>query len=444
MILPFLLALLAFLVLLGIVSPLLRNTRPVAPRAAFDQVVYRDQLRELERDVARGLITGQEADAARAEIQRRLLAADRRPPVQARLSRSPVLAGIVFVFVAFGSVGLYLQLGAPAVPDEPFAQRSEVAGQEAAPMREAAAQLAKRLQQNPSDGQGWLLYARSLANMGDWNKAEAAYRQAMALGQKNPDIQAEHAETMVMQAGGMVTPPAADVFHQVLAAAPDNAMAHYYLAVADAQAGQPKRAIDGFQALLASLPQDSAMRAQIGQRIAQAARAAGIPPPPLAKGTPSADAVAQQPDAQQEAMIRGMVASLAAKQQADPNNLDGWLRLGRAYSVLHEDDKAAEAYEKAAALKPDDISIPLAEARALLSTHKPPERIPPRVVDLLKRVQARDPKEPMVLWYLGIAAVQDGHPEQARSDWQTLLSQLPEGSEERKMIQAALDTLPKE
>jgi cytochrome c-type biogenesis protein CcmH len=91
-------------------------------------------------------------------------------------------------------------------------------------------------------------------------------------------------------------------------------------------------------------------------------------------------------DEQRQAMIRGMVAALAAKQAADPSNLDGWLRLGRAYAVLHQTDQAADAFDKAAALKPNDISIRVQEVRALLSDHAPTDKLPPRVVDLLKHV----------------------------------------------------------
>src|SRR5271167_527464 len=114
--------------LLPIVAPLLRGSRPVAPRGSFDQAVYRDQLQELDRDLARGLITPADADAARLEIQRRLLATDKVQAPPSRLSRSPVLALIVFVVIAGGAVGSYLWLGAPGLPDEPFAARkAEVA-----------------------------------------------------------------------------------------------------------------------------------------------------------------------------------------------------------------------------------------------------------------------------------------------------------------------------
>lgn len=447
MILSFLLALLAFGALLPIIAPLLKGARPIGPRGAYDQAVYRDQLHELERDIARGLVTPVEAEAAKLEIQRRLLAAERLQSAPSRLSRSPAVAVVVFLFISLGSVGVYLIKGTPGLPDVPYASRPATGDNaEAASMRSAVEALAGRLKQDPSDVQSWLLYARSLSALGDWDKAEAAYRQAMALGQNGPEIQADHAETMVMQAHGTVTPAAEAAFDQVLAKDPQNSMARYYQALGRAQAGEPRRAINGLQSLLASLPATTPMRDQIGQQIAAIAKNAGLPVPDLAPGIPGPDPAAManaaaMPDAQREAMIRGMVANLAAKQQENPGNLEGWLRLGQAYAVLHEDDNAAEAYAKAAALKPDDISIPLTEVRALLSGHKPTDRLPPRVIDLLKQVQARAPNEPVVLWYLGIAAVQDGHPDVARGYWQTLIGQLPEGSDDRKMIQGALDTL---
>ena len=286
--------------------------------------------------------------------------------------------------------------------------------------------------------------------LSDWDRAEDAYRHAIDLGQTSPDVLGDHAEIMVMQAGGTVTPAAEAAFQQVLKADPGSGIARYYLAIAAMQAGEPRKAIDGLQALLADMPADSPLRPQIGQKIAEAALAAGIPVPELAKGTPPASSgpdakavaeAANMTDEQRQAMIRGMVASLAAKQEANPSNLDGWLRLGRAYAVLHEPDKAADAYDKAAALKPDDVSIPLQEVRALLQDHAPTDKLPPRVIGLLKHVEATDPEQPLVLWYLGMAAAQDAHPDEARRYWSKLLTKLPPGSEDAKMIQSALDAL---
>src|ERR1700745_1928847 len=102
----------------------MRGTRPGPARASFDQAVYRDQLHELDRDIGRGLLTPEEADSARLEIQRRLLATDRHTVMPPRLTRSPARAAIVFLVVAGGSLSSYLWLGAPEVPDEPYASRA--------------------------------------------------------------------------------------------------------------------------------------------------------------------------------------------------------------------------------------------------------------------------------------------------------------------------------
>jgi cytochrome c-type biogenesis protein CcmH len=457
LILPFLLALLAFAALVPILVPLLRGNRPVPTRASFDQAVYRDQLRELDRDIARGVITPTEADAARLEIQRRLLAADKQPAPPPRLSRSPVLAVVVFVIIAAGSVSSYLWLGAPGLPDEPFSARKAELAQDNGPssLQRATSAMAAKLRQNPSDPQGWLLYGRSLAMLSQWDRAEDAYHHAIDLGLTSPDVLGDHAEIMVMQAGGTVTPAAEAAFRQVVQADPHSGIARYYLALAAMQAGEPRKAIDGWQTLLAELPANSPLRPQLGRKVAEAAQTAGIPVPELPKGSPPEQtaAPAAGPDAkavadaanmsaeQRQAMIRGMVTSLAAKQEADPSNLDGWIRLARAYTVLHEPDKAADAYDKAAGLKPDDVSIPLQEVRALLSEHAPTDKLPPRVIGLLKRLEAADPTQPLVLWYLGMAAAQDAHLDEARRYWGTLLTKVPPGSEDAKMIQSALDTL---
>ena len=469
MILPFLLALLAFGALLPIVAPLLRGSRPGPQRVSFDQAVYRDQLHELDRDIARGLITPAEADSARLEIQRRLLAADRRPATAARLSRSPVLATVVFLVITLGSVGSYLWLGAPGMPDEPYASRAAELAQpsKASSMAQAATRLAEKLKQDPSDAQGWLLYGRSLAMLSRWDQAEDAYRHAIALGQTSPDVLGDHAEMLVLQAGGTVTPAAEAAFQQVLKADPRNGIARYYMAIAAMQAGEPRRAIDGLQALLAELPMNSSLRPQLAQKVAEAAQSAGMAMPELAAGPPPAgraepntvpgpdvpgsdgrgpDAravaeAAKLSDEQRQAMVRGMVATLAAKQQADPSNLDGWLRLGRAYGVLHEPDKAADAFDRAAALKPDDITIRWQEAQALLSGHAPTDRLAPRVIALLKQMEVKYPNEPQVLWYLGMAAAQDRNPAAAQRYWGRLMTEVEPGSEEARMIQSALDAV---
>jgi len=464
-ILPFLLALLVFLTLLGICLPLLRDGRPVAARAAYDQAVYRDQLQELDRDIDRGLVTAPDAEASRLEIQRRLLAADRTQAKQPRLSRSPVLASLVMIFIAGGAIITYLTIGSPTLPDMPFSARpsqqaSPQAGQ-APRMRAALESLAKRLEENPDDGPSWLLFAQTLSLAGDYDRAEMAYGRAMALGQNGIDVQADHAEMLVLKAGGTVTPAAEVAFRAVLTAAPDNVVALYYLAAARMQVGEPRQAIDGWQHLLAILPSDSPLRPQIGSQIEAAAKAAGIPPPTLAPASTPASApgagpnrqsagttpaetaqTADMTDVQRESMIRAMVESLAAKQAADPGNFDGWLRLGRAYTVLKDNAKAADAFAKAQALRPDDVAVQEVEAQALMTGYKPGDKVPDRVVALLTQVLAKDPNRPAALWYLGLAAAMNGDASEARNRWTALRKLLPADSEDGKMVDTALSTLP--
>jgi len=448
-ILAFLLAAIAFLTLLAIVAPLLRSGRGAAPRASYDQAVYRDQLREVDRDIERGLVTPDEAGAARLEIQRRLLATERDAvPAAGGRSYSPVLATIVFLLVAGGSIGTYLWIGTPGLPDMPFASRGNEASsadRRALALQQQADQLAAQLKANPSDTQGWQRLGGMNAALGRWDDAAAAYRHAIDLGQTDADTTGSYGEALVMAAGGTVTPAAEAEFRKALAADPKSGVARYYLAIAANQAGEPQKAIDLLQRLLADMPADSPLRAQVGGRIADIARGAGMKVPELAKGTaPATPANADEmSDAQRQAMIQGMVARLAEKQRADPTNLDGWIRLGRAYAVLHETEKAEDAYDKAMALKPDDASIPLQAAQDLTRAQDPRAPLSPRLVALLRKVQATNPKEPAVLWYLGVAAVQAKHPDDAKRYWTDLLGVLPPSSQDARTVQAALDMLAK-
>jgi cytochrome c-type biogenesis protein CcmH len=454
--LPALLTALAVLALVPVMLPLLRGGRGVAGRAAYDRAVYRDQLQELDRDVARGLISETEAATARLEIQRRLLASDAvvdAAPV--RLSRSPVLALLVGLVVAGGATVVYLDLGAPGVPDVPFAERQQAGGVDVAAaggghdMKQAAAALSAKLAKDPNDPQSWLLLGRTEATLNAWDKAADAFHHAIELGVTEPAVQAGYGEMLVMQAEGVVTPAAQAAFAAVLKVDPANDVARYYSALASGQAGEPQKAIDQLQTLAADLPADSEMRGEIGKRIQEAAARGGLPVPKLAEGRPAAlappgpdqaatAAAAQMPEADRRAMIAGMVAKLAAQQAGDPSNFDGWMRLGRAYAVMGEKAKALDALDHAIALKPADPEIKLAEVSTMLGDLKPSDPFPPRALALLREVQLVAPDAPAVLWYLGVEAARGGHPTEARHYWTRLLGKLPAG-EDANMVKAALE-----
>ena len=439
--------------------PLLAGVAAPPERGQFDRAVYRDQLRELDRDIARGVLSGAEAEPTRLEIQRRLLSVDKPPSGRGlRLGRRPGVAAAVSLFVLIGGVALYLQIGTPLLPDAPYATRAPASAAqpdvEHRDIRVAAAKLAARLHADPNDTQAWLLYARTESMLGDWEKAGDAYHHAINLGQTSPDVYAGLGEMLVLSMGGIVAPAAHDAFAKALAADPQNEVARYYLALADAQAGEEKRAIDSWMSLAANLPEDSPMREQIANGIQQAAKEGGITAPTMPKGLPAPPATvaggpspdqmaaaAQMTPAQRATMIRGMVAQLAAKLQAQPNDLDGWMRLGRAYAVLGEINRASDAYEHAATLKPGDADVRLQAVGMLLGGLKPSDPLPPEAVSLLKEVQAVAPNEAEALWYLGIVAAREGHPDVARADWTKLLAEMPPDGDDTKLVKNALAAL---
>jgi cytochrome c-type biogenesis protein CcmH len=441
--------------------PLLRGTGVVTESGAFDRVVYRDQLKEVERDVARGVLSPDEAGSARLEIQRRLLAVDAGAAGRANRSQPrPALALALGALIVAAGAGLYLHFGSPSLPDAPYAGRMAKAARapEGAPhmdMAQAAQELEAKLQTDPNNAEGWVLLARTESMLGNWHKASDAYGRAIALGRRAPDIYAGYGEMLVLGADGIVSPAAKDAFDQALAIDSRNEVARYYLALADVQAGEDKHAIQRWLSLAADLPADSPMRDSIARGVAAAAHDAGIAAPALPKGLPpqaetqptpsqqQMSAAAQMPPAQQKAMIKTMVAKLAAHLKSDPNDLDGWLRLGRSYGVLGETDKAVAAFGRAAALKPDDADIKLQEFHAMTANLPGNAKLPPQAVAVLHQVAKLAPEYPEVLWYLGVEAAQSGKPDEARKDWTKLLSQLTPGGEDAKLVKTALDALPK-
>ena len=421
---------LALIVLLAVVLPLLRRSAAPPGRESFGQAVYRDQLQELERDAARGMIAPTEAAAARLEIQRRLLALPGADAPAPRTTRTPALALVLVVLAASGAGLVYLATGAPDLPDQPFASRAPDPVTSA--LRRDLAELERRVTAAPSDGPTWLLLARTRAALGQWRGADAGYRRALALVSPTPDLRAAALEASVLAANGTIAPAAAAGFAAVLADDPENPIARFYLAMADAQADRHPQAIAAWQTLAAELPADASLRAEIARRIAAAAQAAGIPAPPLA---PPAEA----PDPQaRAAMIQAMVDRLAARLAEVPDDADGWQRLGRAYAVLGERDRAAQAYARAGALRPDDMEIALAEAQALLEGQPPTAAFPPRALDLLHRVITAEPRQPVALWHLGVEAAKRGAMNEAVGFWERLSAVLPDDSDDARMVRAAI------
>ncbi|WP_119418383.1 c-type cytochrome biogenesis protein CcmI [Desertibaculum subflavum] len=357
-----LLGLITAAVLALLLWPLLKPPAAGAARARHDIEVYRDQLKEIETERARGNLGPAEAEAAKREIERRLLRAGDERETRAIPRAAATTALAVAVAVPIGAVALYLKLGQPAIPAQPLASRAlpqaEVAARsEAGNIAEMAAKLADRLKENPNDLQGWMLLGRSYMQTERFDDAARAYARAAEIAPEHIDARMGAAESQVYAAQGVVTPKAAEAFEVLLKLDPKHPGARYYLALARGQAGDMRAAFDGWKALAADSAPDAPWQPALQARLREAAAALKIdlaealPPSPAPRGpTPEQmQAAAGMSAEDRNAMIRGMVESLAERLKDNPNDAEGWARLARSYEVLGEAEKAKDARTKAEA-----------------------------------------------------------------------------------------------
>lgn len=441
----------------ALLIPALRRGADDADAAEFDLEVYRNQLEQLESDKAAGLIAGTEADAARAEISRRMLDADARRGSASSGTRplpaSRWIAMATAAVVPLAALLLYADWGAPDIPGHPFAERSHELTQQTADLRTRVTKLRENLEQNPENLEGWVLLATSLAALRDFENAGKAYEKALGLDAGNAGLIAAYGETLVMANDGVVIPAARSAFESALEKSAREPRARFYLAIAEEQAGNNRAALDRWLALLKDSPPTAPWTKVVRQRAINAAQAAGIEPdsivpPPAAAATkppgPSAGDVAAAQSMSPEdraAMIEGMVTKLADRLKDEPDDLEGWMRLGRAYTVLKRPADAKIAMANAARLAPDNVDILLLYARTLRSAADNKQTA--ESVAVMRQVLALDAKNVEGLWLVGRAEIAAGKVEEGRAKMQQAVDALPAESPDRAQLQQHLDELIK-
>ncbi|MHA1524490.1 MAG: c-type cytochrome biogenesis protein CcmI [Alphaproteobacteria bacterium] len=359
-------AIFAFMAALAVglvLRPLLGRGKTIEDRSLFEAAVYRDQLANLDAEQTAQLIGEADAKAARVEIGRRLLAVH---PVAnglaggaaGSLKAHRALAMVVLALVPAISVATYLIQGSPDAPAVPFKARLENQLNSAS-LPNLVAQVEQHLRADPDDAQGWEIIGRPYMRLGRYNDAANAFNRAIALAGPSAQRLSSYGEALVFAASGMVEAKAREAFEKALALKADFFEPQYYLGLAAFQARDFDGAIATWQAMLDTGSADAPWRGEIGQQIvlAQQGRAgenaeAAQATPPVANAQPGPSAqditAAQSMSPEQRrTMIETMVARLADRLADSGDDIDGWVRLVRAYGVLGRTDQAREALKRA-------------------------------------------------------------------------------------------------
>ena len=358
---------LALVTAAALVWPLLRGAQGAASRDARDAELYRDQLAEIDRDVARGVMSPAEAEGARAEVSRRLLAAAERAkasgrPVSASARVYRALAGGAAAGVPVLALLVYVSIGAPGLPfgeraggaqparlsqAEAEAQVSTGPEAPAAEMEEYAALIARLeqvIEQRPGDRTGLELLATGYMRLGRYAEAWRTWEKLIeASGEAATATHyAKMGEAMVMATGGYVSPEAARALDEALAREPDLAIARYYRALGRAESGDIDRAIAAWERLRAEAPEGAPWLGLLERTLAEARAVRGGGAGPSAAEIAAAE---QMPEEERRAMIEGMVARLEGRLTSEGGTPEEWVRLMRAYVQLDRREDAVRVAE---------------------------------------------------------------------------------------------------
>lgn len=358
-------------------APFLRQSDQRLAKSAPDLAVFRDQLEEIKRESAEGLIDTDQAEVARNEIARRAAAAAR---ISKSLSshQSPHGAGFAIVgiiaIVVLASTGLYAINGRPDLSSasaakatgDPVAQLAAMTGQDQpAPggglqgaagglgtVEEMIERLALRLRTSPNDPEGWRMLGWSYASTNRFGEAIDAYAKAVALRPDLAALRVSFGEALVHSANGTVTPKARTEFEAALKLDLQDVRARYFIGLAKKQDGNKAAALDDWIAILKDAGSGDEWVHELTQSAKLLAQEVGLDVSSKLAGLNELKLVGVDkqndlPADEQNRMIRGMVESLANRLEKMPNDEEGWIKLIRSYSVLREFDAAGNALRRA-------------------------------------------------------------------------------------------------
>lgn len=382
-------------------------------------------------------------------------------------SRRWALAGLVAVVVPALAVGIYLQVGAPNLT-KPAALTAESQGGEGGQhtatdeeINKMVEQLAAKVASNPTDVEGVTLLGRTYRQLGRFGDAVGVYKQLVALS-PSADVYSSLGEVIVAAADGAVSKEAHEALVKALTLDKSEPRARFYLGLEQAEKNQPKNAIAIWRDLTATAPQDAPWLGMVREQMARVAQEAGVPPmtvdpkhpldfvpgeelalarmqaaapptapaaapaPPGPLGGPPGGALPGMPP-EQVKMVEGMVSGLAARLETNPEDYQGWMMLGRSYTVLKKYPDAQKAYDKAIALKPKDVE-PRRQLMASIMTTVNPDALAPypkALGDVAADILKIDANEPDALYVSGLVRAKAGDKAAARGFWEKAQSAAP-------------------
>ena len=366
-------------------------------------------------------------------------------------------SGFGYIYFAGGalvlaaSLGLYLMLGRADLGDQPLAQRqaeietaAKAQNQQAETLAAALARAKQQTIDEPTNVGNWLRLAQAAA-MADDNQTEIrALTTAREMTGDDVTVKSMLAEALSRAAGGQITVPARTLIASVLASSPDEPRALYLAGLAAYQDEDYARAVSIWQRLRTVSVDDAPWMSLLDDNIADAAAAGGIDIPE-AQSRPGPDeadiaAAAEMSDEDRTAMIEGMVSGLAEKLAENPDDVEGWRRLGRAYEVLGRPEDAASALISAANAVPQDIDQQVTTLQMIVTSGLGRQYITP-ASRLIERATLLAPDRLDLLLLRGHFAKLEGRTDKARELWQRLLGQLPSDSPYIDDLKAAIAAL---
>jgi cytochrome c-type biogenesis protein CcmH len=353
-------------VLIAIIVPITRARANSSHE--YNATIYYDQLNEIKRDLDRGLLSPLDGEALKAEIEKRLETNEKNITAEATnkqkkpSTRIPIVMAILMAgVIPFMSYGLYFYLGSPEKKDLPFAKRKPVSSVDTTnvKMDVLVKKLRKRLDQDPDQLKGWILLGKSLVNLNRFDDASKAFKRALEIAPNRAEIASFAAETSFMAQGGEFNQEVRYFFKLAQKINPREHKALYYLGLDAFMEKKYSTAIQYWVDLISISPVGAPWLDSVRDRLIVASKAGKLKissfasrvksqrlndnqqspePSPTQEDIKNANDMSEK---ERKIFIRSMVDRLAERLKSEPNDLNGWRRLARAYRVLGEKQNAA-------------------------------------------------------------------------------------------------------